>query len=119
MLDITTKKTGTDAVLPISDEALALCGERGEGQVFVGLTPSVVGMYLKDWITDAKITKRITFHCFRHTFATLQLAGGTDIYTVSKLLTHSNLSTTQVYADVVSELKRDAAGRISLKDVPS
>ena len=57
----------------------------------------------------------ITFHCFRHTFATLQLAEGTDIYTVSKLLTHSNLATTQVYADVVDELKRDAAERISLK----
>lgn len=55
------------------------------------------------------------FHCFRHTFATLQLAEGTDIYTVSKLLTHSNLATTQVYADVVDELKRDAAERISLK----
>ena len=51
----------------------------------------------------------------RHTFATLQLAEGTDIYTVSKLLTHSNLATTQVYADVVDELKRDAAERISLK----
>lgn len=57
----------------------------------------------------------ITFHCARHTFATLQLAEGTDIYTVSKLLTHSNLATTQVYADVVDELKRDAAERISLK----
>lgn len=57
----------------------------------------------------------IPFHCFRHTFATLQLAEGTDIYTVSKLLTHSNLATTQVYADVVDELKRDAAERISLK----
>lgn len=57
----------------------------------------------------------ILFHCFRHTFATLQLAEGTDIYTVSKLLTHSNLATTQVYADVVDELKRDAAERISLK----
>ena len=56
------------------------------------------------------------FHCFRHTFATLQLAGGTDIYTVSKLLTHSNLATTQVYAEVVNELKRDASERISLKD---
>ena len=55
------------------------------------------------------------FHCGRHTFATLQLAEGTDIYTVSKLLTHSNLATTQVYADVVDELKRDAAERISLK----
>lgn len=55
------------------------------------------------------------FHMLRHTFATLQLAEGTDIYTVSKLLTHSNLATTQVYADVVDELKRDAAERISLK----
>ena len=57
----------------------------------------------------------LLMHCFRHTFATLQLAEGTDIYTVSKLLTHSNLATTQVYADVVDELKRDAAERISLK----
>ena len=56
------------------------------------------------------------FHFIRHTFATLQLAGGTDIYTVSKLLTHSNLATTQVYAEVVNELKRDASERISLKD---
>lgn len=55
-------------------------------------------------------------HCFRHTFATLQLAGGTDIYTVSKLLTHSNIATTQVYTEVIDELKRDAASRISLKD---
>lgn len=58
----------------------------------------------------------VLFHVARHTFATLQLAGGTDIYTVSKLLTHSNLATTQVYAEVVSELKRDASERISLKE---
>ena len=116
VLDITTKKTKTDAILPISDEALALCGERGEGQVFKKLTPNLVAAYLKDWIEAAGITKHITFHCFRHTFATLQLAEGTDIYTVSKLLTHSNLATTQVYAEVVSELKRDASERISLKE---
>ena len=116
VLDITTKKTKTDAILPISDEALALCGERGESQVFKKLTPNLVAAHLKDWIEAAGITKHITFHCFRHTFATLQLAGGTDIYTVSKLLTHSNLATTQVYAEVVSELKRDASERISLKD---
>ena len=77
---------------------------------------SQVAAHLKDWIEAAGITKHITFHCFRHTFATLQLAGGTDIYTVSKLLTHSNLATTQVYAEVVSELKRDASERISLKE---
>lgn len=119
VLSITTKKTGTDAILPISDEALALCGERGEGQVFVGLTHNLSNKFLKDWVKAAGITKHITFHSFRHTFATLQLAGGTDIYTVSKMLTHSNLATTQIYAEVISELKRSAAGRISLKDESS
>ena len=74
VLDITTKKTKTDAILPISEEALALCGEREEGQVFKKLTPNLVAAHLKDWIKAAGITKHITFHCFRHTFATLQLA---------------------------------------------
>ncbi|MDE6544973.1 MAG: tyrosine-type recombinase/integrase [Paramuribaculum sp.] len=72
-------------------------------------------LYLREWIKDAKIDKHITFHCCHHTFATLQIASGTDIYTVSKLLTHSSVSTTQVYAEVVNELKRDASKKISLK----
>jgi len=42
--------------------------------------------HIKDWMTEAGITKKITFHCARHTYATLQLSLGTDIYTVSKLL---------------------------------
>ena len=114
-LRFTTQKTKTEATLPLSDEALSLCGERGEGQVFKGMSKSLPPLYLKEWIAAAKIGKHITFHCFRHTFATLQIASGTDIYTVSKLLTHSNVNTTQVYAEVVSELKRDAADKITLK----
>lgn len=115
---IITKKTKTDALLPLSEEALEWCGERGEGQVFKGLTMSHLALYLKDWIKEAKITKDITFHCFRHTYATLQLAAGTDLYTISKMLTHSNIGTTQVYADVVSDLKRKASEKISLKPKP-
>ena len=57
----------------------------------------------------------VLFHCFRHTYATLQLAAGTDLYTISKMLTHSNVATTQVYADVVSDLKRKASEQITLK----
>lgn len=114
-MHITTKKTKTDAVLPLSDEALALCGERGEGQVFVGLTQTILPLYLKDWIKAAGITKHITFHCFRHTYATLLVASGTDLYTVSKMLSHSNVGTTQIYAEVVSDLKRKASEQISLK----
>lgn len=57
----------------------------------------------------------ILFHCFRHSYATLQIAAGTDIYTVSKMLTHRNVSTTQIYAELVSEKKRESANKISLK----
>lgn len=58
------------------------------------------------------------FHCFRHSYATLQLAGGTDIYTVSKMLGHTNVRTTQIYAKVVDAKKEEATKTIKL-DLPS
>ena len=54
------------------------------------------------------------FHLARHSYATLQLAGGTDIYTVSKMLGHTNVRTTQVYAKVVDEKKEKATETIKL-----
>ena len=112
---IRTEKTETETTLPISDEALELCGERKKGKVFKGLQRSMTQQPLKAWVLSAGITKSISFHCFRHTFATLQIALGTDIYTVSKMLTHRNVSTTQIYADLVSSKKRESANKISLK----
>lgn len=114
-LSLRIQKTQTEATLPISDEAMELCGERGTGKVFKGLQRSMVNYPLKKWIEKAGIRKHITFHCFRHTYATLQLAGGTDIYTISKMLVHKNVATTQIYADLVSEKKRETVNRISLK----
>lgn len=61
------------------------------------------------------LAQPITFHVARHTYATLQLAAGTDLYTISKMLTHSNVGTTQIYVDVVSYLKRKASEQITLK----
>jgi site-specific recombinase XerD len=60
----------------------------------------------------AGISKTITFHCARHTYATLQLTNGTDIYTVSKLLGHRELKTTQVYAQIIDQKKVDASNAI-------
>ena len=53
-------------------------------------------------------------HCFRHTYATLQLSNGTDIFTVSKMLGHTNVRTTQKYTKVVDEKKENAADAIKL-----
>lgn len=60
------------------------------------------------------ITKPLSWHCFRHSYATLQLAGGTDIYTVSKMLGHTNVKTTQIYTKVIDAKKEKAAETIKL-----
>ena len=103
--------------MPISSQAYQLCGERLDGKqlVFEGLPdPSWISKPLQRWIQSAGITKHITFHCSRHTYATLQLASGTDIYTVSKMLGHTNVRTTQVYTKVVDKKKEDAANAIKI-----
>jgi integrase len=116
-LNFDQQKTKGVEVLPISEQAFSLLGKPVEPteNVFKGLKYSVVNnRYLFQWLSEAGITKKITFHNFRHTFATLQLHNGTDIYTVSKMLGHKSIKTTQVYAKVVDELKREAANKIKL-----
>ena len=56
----------------------------------------------------------VLFHCFRHTFATLQLASGTQITTIQKMLGHKNIGTTLVYAKTLEEAKREAANKIKI-----
>lgn len=83
---IRIQKTQKESIHPLSPDMLALCGERDKGIVFKGFNRSMTQEPLKKWLKAAGITKRITFHRFRDTFATLQLAAGSDIYTVSKML---------------------------------
>ena len=64
----------------------------------------------------AGIKKKITFHTSRHTFATMLLTLGADLYTVSKLLGHSSIKTTQIYAEVVDQKKQDAVALIPAFD---
>jgi len=117
-LRFTQQKTNGVEMMPISDQAYSLMGGRRQpkDKVFQGLTYSAYSnKHLAKWIGLAGITKDITFHCFRHTYATLQLSKGTDIYTVSKMLGHRSLKTTQVYAKIIDEAKREASNRIRLK----
>lgn len=112
---IRTEKTDTETLNPISDEAFNLCGTPDTGIVFKGLRRTMLSAPLQKWIKSAGIAKHITFHCFRHTFATLLVSNGAEIYTVSKMLTHKNVSTTQIYADLIDEKKREAAETIKIK----
>jgi integrase len=111
------QKTKGVEMMPISEQAYSLMGEPRElaDKIFEGLTYSAYqNKHLAKWIGLAGIEKEITFHCFRHTFATLQLSKGTDIYTVSKMLGHRELKTTQIYANIIDKTKRDAANKIKL-----
>lgn len=116
-IKFTQQKTKGIEMMPISEQAYNLLGEpkQPDKKVFDGLVYSnYSNLILTNWVLMAGITKSITFHCFRHTFATLQLSAGTDIYTVSKMLGHRDLKTTQIYANVIDKSKRDASNRISL-----
>lgn len=111
-------KTDVPDYLPISEQAYLLCGERQSPNrlVFEGLmSPSWINSPLKRWIASAGIAKHITFHCARHTFATLQLTSGTSIFTVSKMLGHTNVRTTQIYSHLVDKKKEEAANAIKIK----
>lgn len=116
-INFTQKKTKGVEYMPISEQAYLICGEPAEPEklVFEGLQdPSWINRPVKRWVEAAGIKKHITFHCFRHSFATNQLTEGTDIYTVSKMLGHTNVRTTQIYTKVVDVKKEKAADAIKL-----
>ncbi len=109
------KKTKGQEYLDITPQAAEMLGPRGKptDAVFKGIpTTSTVNFILKLWMQKANIDKAITFHCARHTFAVMMLDLGTDIYTVSKLLGHRELTTTQIYAKVLDKNKQAAVSRI-------
>jgi integrase len=101
---------------PISKTAYDILKKQSttEGLIFGSIKYYEITRPMKDWIIDSGIKKKISYHNFRHSYATLQLANGTDIYTVSKLLGHKNVSTTQIYTKILDKNKIEAANRINL-----
>ena len=111
------KKTGGQEYLDITPQAAELIGARGKAKstdkVFGDIRyPGETNDSLRIWALRAGIDKNVTFHVGRHTFAVLMLTLGTDIYTVSKLLGHRELKTTQIYAKIVDAKKQEAVDNI-------
>lgn len=115
-IEITQFKTGTPLYLPLNMSARKWLPERNdsadEDRIFAKFNQGQTH-YIKDWVKDAGISKSISFHCARHTFATLCLTAGVDIYTTSQLLGHANIRHTQRYARIINA-KKDAV--VSLLD---
>lgn len=115
-VEMLQQKTRTPVYIPLSANAMEWLpskGKKGASEKVFNLPHvSTIEKYLEVWAKDAGIKKHITFHVSRHTFATLTLAYGADLYTVSKLMGHSNIQTTQVYAKIVDENKKRAVNLI-------
>jgi len=117
-LNYTQKKTKNWETLPLSKEAIKFLPKRSEATdddyVFNLRSGGhgFVNTILKTWAKSAGISKKVTFHVARHTNATLLLSLEVPIDTVSKLLGHSAIKTTQIYAKVIDKSKRDAVDKL-------
>ena len=117
-LEIKVKKTARPLAVPLSPEALRWLGNRNgasdTAKVFKLVERSDKATYtLQKWAEAAGVKKHLTMHTARHTFATLELTAGADLYTTAKLLGHTNVTVTQVYAKIVDRKKEEAVGMVS------
>jgi len=74
-----------------------------DGKLFPMLTNQKLNSYLKEIADICGIKKNLTFHLARHTFATISLSKGVPIESVSKMLGHTNIKTTQIYARITNK----------------
>lgn len=117
-LQLVMQKTKDPISMKLNSQAMMWLPQR-EGaalsdNVFSTLpTLANIEKILEKWGVEAGVQKRFTFHTARHSFATISINNGTDIYTVSKLLGHRSLETTKVYAELLTKSKDAAVDRLS------
>ena len=114
---VTTRMQKTQQIIhnPISQEALELLGEHCEGLIFKGFKEKMLQGPLQRWLAAAGITKKITFHCSRHTMGSLHVEKGTDMAEIQALMGHKNITTTQIYSKLASEQLCKVVDKITLK----
>lgn len=115
-VEITQFKTGVQLYLPLNMNARKWLPEQSGATPDTPVFPKLNRGYkavLCDWVKEAGIYKHVCFHTSRHTFATLALTAGVDIYTTSQLLGHTTIRHTQRYAKIINSKKDDA---VSLLD---
>lgn len=113
MVSIVQHKTKRPVTVPLNDLALSLLPPRpdnGEDCIIFPLVKKAcnVAMYVRRIKEKAGIEKDFTYHSSRHSAATLAITAGAELYSVSKILGHGSIVSTQVYASVNMEKKAEA-----------
>lgn len=117
-IEYTQKKTRSVEYLPLTETAINILKKQkiqvNEKDNFIFHLPVKcnISANIKKWMENSNINKKISFHNARHTFATLSLNVGNDLYTVSKLLGHKDISTTQIYAKIIDSKKQEAVNKL-------
>lgn len=109
-------KTREPVRIPLTNNSLRYLPEGWKrmvgGPIFrLGFEASV-NRVIKSWAKAAGIEKNVSYHVSRHTFATISLNNGADMFAVQKLMGHSSVSTTQIYAKMLDDKLKKAIGTI-------
>ena len=113
---IIMQKTQDPITNKLNDDALRwlpVRKRRPDQPIFDLPVTATIEKTIAQWVHNAHITKHVTFHTARHSYATMALMAGADLYTISKLLGHRNIKTTTIYATVVDAERDKATDNIS------
>jgi integrase len=113
-IKIRQEKTKNTQYLELHPQAIELINsfEKKNSYIFDGLIYN--NEKIKNWVIRAGIDKNITFHCARHTHATLLMTSGVDLYVIKEILGHKNIHTTQIYTKIVDERRKDAINKLPI-----
>jgi site-specific recombinase XerD len=116
------EKTQKPLNVPLSSEALKVLEENVNPDEPIFKLPSsdaTINYHIKKWVKKGHVDKKISFHCSRHTFATMMITLGADLYTTSKLLGHANVATTQIYSKIIDKKKVEAVNLVDSLFAPT
>lgn len=122
-IKIKQQKTNDSLSIPLSQTAINIIStgnvlQLPDNKIFqVPKDKTTINRALTRWFKLAGIDKKAYYHLSRHTFATLNLTSRNDIYTVSKLLGHKSLKTTEIYAKIIDEKKKEAMDNLPVIEI--
>lgn len=104
---INRQKTNVQSNIPLMEIPQMIItkheGKTKDGRLLPVLSNQKINAYLKEIADLCGIKKRLSYHLARHTFATMSLSKGVPIESVSKMLGHTNIKTTQIYARITNK----------------